>query len=362
MTGPGIDGAEPGVLDSGTVPDPATEEKHQHRVHRPTRMSPALKAELRRLKWFSPLLVLILIGLAVLGMGFFASGIAVGRQDWQKQDLKPESVGLTPKTVRFQSRDGIPLAAWYERSWVTGQPRGTVILVHGPKGNKARMAGLGTIALQRGFCVLIPDLRSNGDSGGTYTTFGYREAADVIAAARWAESNGNGPIVLWGYSSGAVAVLHAAAQVPDGIAAVIADSPFMRISDVLARESEYLGRSGGNSDVPWSYRLRLWLFTRPAFEKIGRWAFEVRTGVPFDPPESDLVAAVRRIQAPVLYAAAEGDPVVPVRETRTLYQATPNPKKQLLVQPGKFHSGFVGNPQRYVAATRAFLDQNAPAR
>ncbi len=325
-------------------------------------MSPALKAELRRLRWLSPVLLLVLIGIAVLGMGFFASGLAVDRQAWQKQDLKPEHVGLTPKTVRFQSRDGIPLTAWYEQSWVTGQPRGTVVLVHGPQGNKARMAGLGTIALQRGYSVLIPDLRSNGESGGSYTTFGYREAADVIAAGRWAESNGNGPIALWGYSSGAVAALHAAAQAPGAIAAVIADSPFLRISDVLARESDFLRQSESRGNVPWSYRLRLWLFTRPEFGKVARWVFQVRTGVPFDPPDSDLLAAVRRIRAPVLYVAAEGDPVAPSGDTRALYQATPNPKKQLLLQPGKFHSGFVGDPQRYMAVTGAFLDQNVPTR
>lgn len=321
-------------------------------------VSPALARDLRRLKRAAPFLtVLLLVTIAYL-IALFASGLVMGPQDaWKKAFAPARRFGLSPQTVSFQSADGILLKAWWERSWSVTVPKGTVILVHGSQSNKTGMSYIAARLLPQGFSVLILDLRAHGESGGEYSTFGYKEALDVEAAVRWVRTHASGDrIALLGYSSGAVASLLAASRTP-GLAAVIADSAYLDTMDVLRRENHYLAHPPPKAVVPWKHRLRLWLFTAPGFSWLSREAFRLRTGVPFDPPEGSVRDAVRRIdRIPVLYLAAEKDPVVPRAVTEELYRATASPGKQLSIRPGAFHSAIGGDPRGYIAVVTAFLD------
>ncbi len=304
-------------------------------------------------------MVLAVVALAILGVGYYASGIAVGPQErWQKP-MAPASVfGVSPRQVRFRTADGLTLVAWWEKTWVANRGKGTLILAHGPESNKTSMAPLAGLFQRSGYHVLLPDLRAHGESAGRYSTFGYKEQEDLLAAIAWARQNTAGePIALLGYSSGAVSALYAAARSPE-VAAVIADSAFLDIDTVLARESAFLGMPRQRVRAPWDTRLRLWLFTRPGLGRVARWAFHLRTGVPFDPPEGGVKAVVAKITRPaVLYLAADHDPVVPAREIEELAAATGSLNKQVLFQPGEFHSAFAGNPQRYVETVTAFLNR-----
>ncbi|MGD0200088.1 MAG: alpha/beta fold hydrolase [Bryobacteraceae bacterium] len=335
---------------------------HRH-SHSKTRLSPTLAADLRRVKRLLPWLLVLVPILTVFAAAFFASGLAVGPQErWQRPLLPASRAGLSPQKVSFYTRDGIRIAAWFERPWIVAKPLGTVILVHGAQGNKTGMASYGGLLLQRGFSVLLPDLRAHGESSGNYSSFGYREAADVLAAIAWVKQHSGGePIVLFGYSAGAVAVLYAAAQSPD-VTAVIVDSPHLDISDVLSRESDFVGAAPRHAGVPASYRFQLWLFTRPWMSGLARWVYGIRAGVPFESPEADLLAAVGKIRRPaVLFLAAERDPVVPAEHTRRLFNATASSNKQLVLQPGAYHSAMAGNPRRYLVTLTGFLEQTVQA-
>ena len=335
---------------------PATDEKP--RRHHRTVVSPALARDLRRLKRAAPFLtVLLLLAIAYL-MALFGSGLVMGPQPaWKKPFAPARRFGLSPQTVSFQSADGIPLKAWWEKSWSVTAPKATVILVHGSQSNKTGMAYTAARLLPQGFSVLILDLRAHGESGGEYSTFGYKEALDVEAAVRWVKTHVSGDrIALLGYSSGAVASLLAASRTPD-LAAVVADSAYLDTTDVLRRERQYLAHPPPKAVVSLKDRLRLWLFTAPGFSWLSREAFRLRTGVPFDPPEPNVLDAVRRIdRTPVLYLAAERDPIVPRAVTEELYRSTASPRKQLSIRPGAFHSAIGGDPRGYIAVVTAFLD------
>jgi alpha-beta hydrolase superfamily lysophospholipase len=335
---------------------PATQEMPRWRDE--TIVSPSLARDLRRLKRAAPFIVVLLLVIVVCLLALFGSGLVMGPQVAWKRRLAPaRRFGLSPQTVSFQSADGIPLKAWWEKSWSVPVPKATVILVHGSQSNGVGMAYIAARLLPQGFSVLIPDLRAHGESGGEYSTSGYKEALDVEAAVRWVKTHVSGDrIALLGYSSGAVASLLAASRTPD-LAAVIADSAYLDTTDVLRRERQYLAHPPPKAVVSLKYRLRLWLFTAPGFSWLSRGAFRLRTGVPFDPPEANVEDAVRRIdRIPVLYLAAEKDPVVPRAVTEELYRATASPHKQLSIRPGAFHSAIGGDPRGYIATVTAFLD------
>jgi uncharacterized protein len=334
-----------------------TEHKPEHR-HRPTRISPALQRDLRRLKRASPLLAILLLAGAVYGVAYYATGMAMAPQErWAQRLANPRQFGLTPQTVSFISADGIPLKAWWEQAGAVSVPKGTVILIHGSQMNKGGMAFLAGRLLPQGFNVLVPDLRGHGESGGTYTTFGYKEALDVEAAIRWVRArDSGGRIALLGHSSGAVAALYAAAESP-GLSAVIADSAFSDCEDVLRRESSFLRHLPPGAEVSWQHRARLALFTSPGLGSLAAWVFRLRTGVPFRVPEANLLNAVGRIDGPqVLYLASEHDPVVPRETTEKLYRTTASRHKKLLILPGAAHSAMAMDWRRYLAAVTAFLD------
>ncbi len=334
------------------------EEETPRRHGRHTVVSPTLTRDLRRLRRLAPLLTVFPLAAVAYLIGLFASGLVMGPQEaWKKPYAPARRFGLSPETVSFQSADGIPLKAWWERSWSVPVPKCTVILVHGSQSNKTGMAYTAARLLPQGFSVLVLDVRAHGESGGDYSTFGYKEALDVEAAVRWVRAHASGDrIALLGYSSGAVAVLLAAARTP-GLAAVIADSAYLDTTDVLRRENHFLAHLPPKAAVPFTHRMRVWLFTAPGFAWLSREAFRLRTGVPFDPPEANLRDAVRRIdRTPVLYLASEKDPVVPRAATEDLYRSTASPRKQLSIQPGAYHSAIGGDPHGYMAVVTKFLD------
>jgi len=327
------------------------------RKHSETIVSPSLRKDLHRLKLLSPLLILLLLAAIAYGIGFFATGLVVGpQQGWTRPIATARRFGLSPQTVAFKAADGTSLKAWWERAWSVPVPKGAVILVHGFQTNKTGMAYVAAKLLAQGFSVLVLDLRGHGESGGSYATFGYKEALDVEAAVRWVRGHESADrIALLGYSSGAVASLIAAAQTPE-VVAVVADSAYLDVDDVLQRECRLVGRLPSGVQVPWQHRLRLWLFTTPGFSWLSRAVFRVREGVAFEPPEASVLGAVERIaNAHVLYLAADHDPLVPRAVTERLYRATASSHKQISIMPGTAHSALRGDPRAYATAVNAFL-------
>ncbi|WP_157886829.1 alpha/beta hydrolase [Hymenobacter sp. PAMC 26628] len=129
------------------------------------------------------------------------------------------------QSVFFESPNG-RLAAWYGQP--AGPARGTVALFHGYTSEKSHLTTEAAFFRRLGYAVLLVDFAGGGGSAGSRVTVGYREAADVAAAARWlgARPGGPGPLVLYGVSMGAVAILRAEAELGVRPAANVLECPF----------------------------------------------------------------------------------------------------------------------------------------
>ncbi|MDA1270907.1 MAG: alpha/beta fold hydrolase [Chloroflexi bacterium] len=183
-----------------------------------------------------------LVTLAVVyGLVSFLIARGVTTADRDPQEDHPANYALKFEDVEFPSRRGdVSLSGWY----LPGDDAGPhLIFVHG---NGSVRSGDGAVALaarmvERGYNVLMFDLRGHGSSGGDKVSGGYFEQWDVLGAFDYLVERDGGPggvgqIGLMGFSMGAATSILAAAEEP-GITAVAADSPYADASDLIARES-----------------------------------------------------------------------------------------------------------------------------
>jgi len=109
-----------------------------------------------------------------------------------------------------------------------GRARGTVVLLHGWGLDGTGMLPWALALSERGYHAIVPDLRGHGRSRDASPGFGPREGADVagLLAALRDEDRPPGPVLLPGLSHGAAAALHAGALLGEGVAGIVAVSPY----------------------------------------------------------------------------------------------------------------------------------------
>jgi hypothetical protein len=163
----------------------------------------------------------------------------------------PEGAVWTEHTI---SSDGAELHADLLRPEAVGDEKTPVILMIGPYfGHSGQLGAVGAAQnepydptgpsagpsgrfhdlingaklIERGYSVLMVDLRGFGGSTGCLDWAGPGEQADVVSAVEWAASQdwSTGKVGMYGKSYDAVTGLAGAAHEPEGLEAVIAQEP-----------------------------------------------------------------------------------------------------------------------------------------
>lgn len=115
-----------------------------------------------------------------------------------------------PEEVRFEAADEVATRGWL----VVADPRRCVILLAGIRGNRTTNVERARFWLQRGWSVLLLDLRGTGASDESPITFGWKERLDVEAAWDGLVKRGFEAIAVHAISLGAAATCYA---VRDGL-------------------------------------------------------------------------------------------------------------------------------------------------
>jgi alpha-beta hydrolase superfamily lysophospholipase len=287
---------------------------------------------LRRLVWGIPAWLIA----AYLGVSLF-SAERLTRTHNRAELLDPRVVSDRATAWSVRTDDGLTLRGWYHS---TPEKRHLVVLVHGLWSSWRQMAELGRDLHERGYDVLLFDLRGHGRSDPSRVTMGRRERNDLRAVLAWARREGFPPERIgWiGHSMGGSTLLMEAARNPNIRVAVI-DSPYGDLPVILDRE---LSR---HSHLP--------RFFNPGILTAARLAFGVRT--------DDLVP-IRAAQSwgnrPLLLIHGEADTTVPVRQAYQIAAAA-GPSCQAVWLPGVEHvRGYRSDPEQYVATVDSFLTRN----
>jgi fermentation-respiration switch protein FrsA (DUF1100 family) len=126
----------------------------------------------------------------------------------------PAKLGIPFEDVSFPTEDGLTLRAWYVPAKAPTDK--AVVVVHGHASCRDMAVTDGQLAmLHDDYNVLAIDLRNNGASDGTVTTFGYHEGKDVVAAVRYLKTRGNTRLAVYGVSMGAATVIRGAVLAPE---------------------------------------------------------------------------------------------------------------------------------------------------
>ena len=292
----------------------------------------------RALRWGIPAAAVL------LAVAYFGASYAIASQmattTHREQEEYPEDYGLPYEEVEFASRtDGLTLRGWHieiER----GGP--TVVFVHGVdsvrSGNKALL--LASMLTEQGFNVLTFDLRGHGSSDGDGLSGGDHERKDVLGAIDFLEERGVPPsnVGVLGVSMGAAAAVMALVEAPS-VEAVVLDSPYASLSDLIAQEI------GIRSALPgWSGQLFV-----PGVKLAAQLALDIDIGAVV--PER----AVSELDYPVLIIHGEDDTRVSVDHAIRVYTAS-HADSELWLLEGLGHAdAFGAYPEEYARRVSAYF-------
>ena len=238
--------------------------------------------------------------------------------------------------ISFRTADGLRLTGW----WLPHPDSQRVVVgLAGHRSPKSDLLGIGSGLWRAGNNVLLFDWRSRGQSEIAQHSLAYYELRDAEAALGYALGRVPGARVgLVGFSMGASVAILLAARDPR-VAAVVADSPFTGIAEVVAHGVAQL-------HLPASVVV-------PLADALTRWRHGYRFGA-VRPVEA--VAAIS--PRPLLLIHGSADSLIPVSHVHAFYEAAREPKERWIVE-GMDHCGaYFADRAAYVARVSEFFDRH----
>jgi uncharacterized protein len=233
--------------------------------------------------------------------------------------------GAALQDVSITASDGNQLRGWFANP---AKPNGgVVILLHGVGDNRQGMVGFAELFLSKGYGVLMPDSRGQGESGG-FPTYGVKETDDVHRWFNWVATK-NHPQCIFGMgeSMGAAILLQAISR-ETRFCAVVAESSFLSFRQIAyVRVGQFVGTG------TWLGKVAL----RPAVELAFLYGRVTRGINLADASPEESVAGSR---VPILLIHGLSDENIPFRQSERIRRYNPA-DITLWEVPGAGHCGAV---------------------
>lgn len=222
--------------------------------------------------------------------------------------------------VVFVTEDGLTLAAWWVPAVAT--PNGyTIVVFHGNGGSRVDRASLARALVGEGYGVLLMDYRGYGGNPGSPSEAGL--LIDALAAIAYANSRSDvdpDKLIFFGESLGAAVAIGVSREYPPS--ALILRSPFTSLADVASTHYPYI----------------------PTFLLRDRY------------PSID---TIRSLDIPVLIVAGSRDTIIPITQSRELYEAVPGPKRLVTIEGADHNDPALSHGPRLIEEINRFLDETA---
>lgn len=241
----------------------------------------------------------------------------------------------------------------------------TVLLLHGYGVDKYTMSPL-RILLKNYNCFSF-DFRAHGKHAPDQeSTLGFDEVNDVFGAVDYIRSDPelrNKPLIVIGFSMGAVSAIEAQSLDPRLFTAMFLDTPFSSSLDVLRRGMQKFkfGFFGYQFYLPGSTLLENYAFNpyvQPFLQMLLRLKSSLNTkqintfAKLTSPAES-----IKNVTIPCFFVVTKKDDKVSVAEVKRVYENHPPGYKRLWVANGREHcDAILYNPEKYEHEINKFIE------
>jgi uncharacterized protein len=284
---------------------------------------------------------------------------------WQVPHAAQEPPPSLRRSLLFRTSDGKLLSGDF---WAQTHPAPTVVICHGYRISRAHLRPVAALEYEFGYNVLLFDFRGHGESESVATSGGNAETHDLEAALTVASQQPEtqpGKIIIHAFSMGASIALLTPPH-PD-VVAIIADSPYARLDEILCRFVQWRllqestrwkpplqqlrrtfpaiawGTVAASSIV---FRLRFGhaLIARPA-ASFKRWQAQSKKKHPLCPP-------------PILLVHGTDDTLIPITHAHQIAAAAQAANISLetyFVEHAPHCGAYAHNPERYVQVLQQFI-------
>ena len=287
---------------------------------------------------------------------------------WTLPDPEPEPPASHRRSLLFHTTDGTLLSGDF---WAQSQPSPTIVICHGYRINRTHMRPVAALEYKYGYNVLLFDFRGHGESESVATSGGNDEIRDLEAAlhvVRQQPETLPGKIIIHGFSMGASVALLTDPQ-PD-VAAIIVDSPYARLDEILQRIMHWQLTRSSKSWLPFLHPLRngfhaltqatLVVSTVMFRLRFGH-ALNARPDTSFKRWQARSRGLIRKSYPPILLIHGVKDSAVPITHAHqivTQAQAHNITLETYFVEEAD-HCGAYGNdPQQYIQVLLQFMTQH----
>jgi uncharacterized protein len=276
-------------------------------------------------------LAVVYLGLSVLGS---RTAMVIPRHPLV---YKATDLGVAYEDVSFKTRTGgLTLKGWF----LPGENEKVIALVHGGFQNRidknADTPGLARALVEKGYNVLLFDLRGRGESEGRGITLSHIDediggVVDYLRARGFAMKD----ICLLGFCSGATMACIYGSRYEVG--SLILDGCFIDEGTMVVRQAQYIHLPG------WVARI---------FIPGGTFFTHALYGY----HRIDPIDIIHDVKCPILFIHEEKDPFTTQEETEQLFNRATNAANRIWEASGAIHSqGFSVHPREYIETVDNFL-------
>lgn len=214
-----------------------------------------------------------------------------------------------------------------------------VVILHGYNGSMEDIYDIAMHYSDEGYNILMPDLRANGESEGSFLGMGWLDRLDVI---NWIdvilEDSPSAEIVIHGIDIGADAALMLSGEpVKSSIKAIVAEGAYTNAWEVTKKE--------------YKARYEKW----PVFPFLNMMNPVMKVWAGYSLKEADAVKQVKNTSVPILLIRGQNDTYVTEDMTKELDQAIASPHEVLTIAAGTHEDCRYAEPDIYYNKTFEFV-------
>lgn len=249
-----------------------------------------------------------------------------------------EMLARDTKDVWMKNKEGYKLHAYEIQN--TGSK--WMIVVHGYMSEAKNMSEVANHFADEGYHVLIPDLRSHGQSEGDSIGMGAWDSDDIVEWSNYIlKQDSSAHIGLYGVSMGASTVMMASGKesLPSAVHVAVEDCGYTSAWDEFSFQLDDL-------------------FKLPSFPALDAANLVTRLRAGYDLKDADALSAVKRKKVPMLFIHGDADDFVPTEMVYPLYKAATGEKELMIVKGAAHGKSRDTDPKAYWDKVDAFLQKH----